>query len=208
MSYSNLTRCRISPIRSGNKRTLIMNKELQREEEAIILDFLPNGYSSDNRPSHMKTAIAQAVGIYNLNLLELVPKKDIFLQPLDEVYVGDEKREKIHHVSGKIHFNKLTGTAKTELEPALKMIVKEREGFFIEFFNKSQPLSTRMHSLELLPGLGKKLMWEIVEERRGDPFKNFEDLKTRIKTIDPEKLIIKRILKELSGEEKHNLFVK
>jgi len=111
-------------------------------------------------------------------------------------------------VAGKVFFNKLTGTARTELEPALKKIIKEREQDFIEFFNKSQPLSTRMHSLELLPGLGKKLMWDIVEDRRGDPFKNFEDLKNRIKTIDPDKLIMKRILKELSGNEKYNLFVK
>jgi putative nucleotide binding protein len=185
-----------------------MNKELQREEEAIVLDFLPNGYSSDNRPSHLKTAVAQAVGMYNLNLLELVPKKDVFLQPFDEVYVGDDKREKIHHVAGKIPFTKLTGTARAELEPALRTIIKEREGNFVDFFNKSQPLSTRMHSLELLPGLGKKLMWEIIEERRGDPFKSLADLKQRIKTIDPEKLIIKRILKELKGEEKYNIFVK
>ena len=185
-----------------------MNKETPREEEAIILDFLPNGHASDNRPSHMKTAIAQAIGMYNLNLLELVPQKDVFLQPFDEVYVGDGEREKIHHVAKKINFNDLTGTARAEIEPAIKKIIKEREADFIEFFNKSQPLSTRMHSLELLPGLGKKLMWEIVEDRRGDPFKNFEDLRKRIKTIDPEKLIMKRILKELDGEEKYNLFVK
>ena len=77
------------------------------------------------------------------------------------------------------------------------------------FFSKSQPLSTRMHSLELLPGLGKKHMWEIVEERRGDPFTSLENLKERVKLIpDPEKLIVKRVLKELEGNEKHMLFVK
>jgi len=48
----------------------MINKETPREEEAIVLDFLPNGYTSDKRPSHMKTAIAQAIGVYNLNLLE------------------------------------------------------------------------------------------------------------------------------------------
>lgn len=186
-----------------------MTEEKKREEQAIVLDFLPNGYASDSRPSHLKTAIAQAIGRNNLNLLELVPRKGTFLQPNEEVYVGDQKRDKIHHVIGKIPLDKLTPTAKAELEHILKQIVKDREKEFIEFFNKSQPLSTRMHSLELLPGLGKKHMWMIVEERRGDPFSSYENLKMRVKLIpDPEKLIIKRILKELEGSEKHNIFVR
>lgn len=183
--------------------------ENKREEEAIVLDFLSNGYSSDNRPSHLKTSIAQAIGKNNLALLELVPRKGIFLQPYEEVYVGDQKREKIHHVIGKIPMSKLTATARSELNHIIKQLVKDHEDEFIKFFNKSQPLSTRMHSLELLPGLGKKHMWEIVEERRGDPFLSYEDLKSRVKLIpDPEKLIIKRILKELEGDEKYMLFVK
>lgn len=185
-----------------------MIEQPKREEEAIVLDFLPNGYSDDVRPSHLKTSIAQAIGKNNLALLELIPRKDIFLQPYEEVYVGDGKRDKIHHVSGKIPITKLTVTAKGELEHVLKQIIKEREMEFVNFFNKSQPLSTRMHSLELLPGLGKKHMWEIVEERRGEDFKSFEDLKKRVHLIpDPEKLILKRILKELENDEKHKLFV-
>lgn len=183
--------------------------ETKREEEAIVLDFLSNGYASDTRPSHLKTAIAQAIGKNNLALLELVPRKGISLQPYEEVYVGDQKREKIHHVVGKINLDKLTSTARGELEHVIKQIVKAREQEFVDFFNKSQPLSTRMHSLELLPGLGKKHMWEIVEERRGDPFLSFDNIKARVKLIpDPEKLIIRRIIKELEGKEKHNIFVR
>ena len=186
-----------------------MSEDKRREEQAIVLDFLPNGYSTDTRPSHLKTPIAQAIGKNNLNLLELVPRKDIFLQPHEEVYVGDQKRDKIHHVIGKISVSKLTPTARAEMEFVIKQLVKNKEAEFIQFFNKSQPLSTRMHALELLPGLGKKHMWEIVEERRGEPFTSYENLKNRVKLIpDPEKLIIKRIIKELEGEEKHNIFIK
>jgi putative nucleotide binding protein len=87
--------------------------------------------------------------------------------------------------------------------------VQKNEAKFVDFFNKSQPLSTRMHTLELLPGLGKKHMWEIIEERRGEPFKNFEDLKTRVKLMpDPKKMIVKRIIMEIMGQEKHRLFVR
>ncbi|MGM5481087.1 MAG: DUF655 domain-containing protein [Nanobdellota archaeon] len=186
-----------------------MNREVKREEQAIILDYLPNGYMSDSRPSHRKTSIAQAIGRNNLALLELVPRKEVFLQPYEEVYVGDQKREKIHHVVGKIPLEKLTPTARSELDHVLMQIIKDREEDFVKFFNKSQPLSTRMHSLELLPGLGKKHMWEIIEERRGDPFESFDDIKKRIKLISsPEKLIVSRIIKELSGKEKHLFFVK
>lgn len=66
-----------------------------------------------------------------------------------------------------------------------------------------------MHQLELLPGLGKKHMWEIIEARDEKPFDNFEDIKKRVKLMpDPEKLIIKRVLSEMQGVEKHRLFVK
>lgn len=184
-------------------------KEIKREEEAIVLDYLSNGYASDTRPGHLKTSVSQAIGKNNLNLLELVPRKGVDLQPGEEVYVGDQKRDKIHHVIGKIPITKLTSTARGELDDTIKDIVHLRESEFVEFFNKSQPLSIRMHSLELLPGLGKKHMQMVVEERRGDPFKSFADIKTRVKLIpNPEKLIIKRIIKELEGEEKYSLFVK
>ncbi len=179
-----------------------------KEEKAIVLDFLQHGYPNDPRPSHRKTPIVQAMGLEHFTLLELVPKKDIFLQPLEDIYIGEGKRDKIHHIIGKITLDKLTGTARSELEFVVKDLVEKNEQKFVEFFNKAQPLTTRMHQLELLPGLGKKHMWEIVEERRVKPFADFQDIKARIKLMpDPEKIIIKRILLELEGTEKHMLFV-
>lgn len=180
----------------------------KREEEAVILDFLPNGYPFDNRPSHMKTPIAQALGKENFTILELVPKKGVFLQPLEEVYIGEAKRDKIHHINGKISYDKLTQTAKSEVEHTIKTLIMDHEKKFVDFFNNAQPLSTRMHVIELLPGVGKKHMWQIVEERRGEPFTSFADLKKRVKLMpDPEKVIIKRVMQEITGMEKHLLFV-
>ena len=78
----------------------------------------------------------------------------------------------------------------------------------MEFFNKAQPITIRMHQLELLPGLGKKHMNAIIEEREKEPFKSFEDLKARVKLIpDPEKIIMRRIMLEMEGKEKHKIFV-
>jgi len=180
----------------------------EKEEEAIVLDFLPNGYPFDTKQRGLKTPIVQAIGKNHFTLLELVPKKGIFLQPYEDVYIGEAKRDKIHHINGKIDVSKLTETAKSELEPVIKELVKKNESSFVEFFNKSQPLSTRMHVIELLPGVGKKHMWEIIEERRVEPFKNFADVKKRVKLMpDPVKVISKRIVEELSGKEKHMVFV-
>jgi len=179
-----------------------------KEEYAVILDFLPNGYSYDTRPSHKKTPIAQAIGKTHFVLLELVPKKEIFLQPYDEIYIGEGKRDKIHHIVGRLTQNKLSPTAKSELEFVVTDVVKKNEKTFIEFFNTAQPLTMRMHQIELLPGIGKKHMWMIIEERKDKPFESFEDLKSRVKLIsDPCKAVVKRILAELSGTEKHLLFV-
>ena len=181
---------------------------MQKEETAIILDFLPNGYPFDERPMYRKTAIAQAIGKEHFSLLELVPKKEASLQPNEEVYIGEGKRDKIHHIVGKIPFEKLTQTARQEVEFIIKDSVKKNEARFVEFFNKAQPMSTRMHQLELLPGLGKKHMWEIIEARKQKPFESFADIKARVKLMpDPEKAVIKRIINELMGTEKHRIFV-
>ena len=180
-----------------------------REETAVVLDFLQNGYPTDNRPSHMKTGIAQALGKTYFVLLELVPRKGVFMQPYQEVYIGDGKRDEVHHISGRLQEEKLTSTARSELQFVIKDLVQKQEQRFVDFFNTAQPLSTRMHVLELLPGLGKKHMWEIVEAREDKPFENFADIKKRVKLMpDPLKLIVQRILKEIEGKEKHRLFTK
>jgi putative nucleotide binding protein len=179
-----------------------------KEEYAIILDYLPNGYPFDNRPIHKKTAIAQAIGTKKFTILELVPKKGMNLQPNEQIYIGEGKRDKIHHIMGKLSVSKLTGTAQNQLEFVIRDIIDKNETDFVTFFNKAMPLSTRMHQLELLPGLGKKHMWQIIEERRGEEFKDFEDIKKRVKLLpDPKKAIVKRIILELNGNEKYNLFV-
>ncbi len=182
--------------------------EDKKEEIVIVLDFLPNGYPLDSRPLHLKTGIAQAIGKNHFVLLELVPKRGVFLTSGEEAYIGEGKRDKIHHIAGKLPMQKLTETAKTQLEYIIKEIIGKNESRFIEFFNKAQPLGTRMHQLELLPGLGKKHMWEIIEARDEKPFESFADLKKRVKLMpDPERTITKRIIKELEGKEKHRIFV-
>jgi putative nucleotide binding protein len=141
-------------------------------------------------------------------LLELVPKKDVKLQPNDEVYIGEGKRDQIHHIIGKLSLDKLTATGNSVLGDVIKYMIETQPKRFVDFFNKAQPLTTRMHQLELLPGVGKKHMWEIIEARRDKEFQDFQDIKNRVKLMpDPEKAVVKRIMLELSGNEKHRIFV-
>ena len=182
-------------------------EQRSKEEQLIVLDFLPHGYPFDKRPNHRKTPIIQAIGKDHFSLLELVPKKGVFVQPYEEVYVGEGKREKIHHILGKLPIERLTQTAKSGLEFVIKDLVKINEKKFVDFFNTAQPLTMRMHQIELLPGVGKKHMWEIIESRKEKPFENFADIKKRVRLMpDPEKTIIKRIILEILGKEKHRIF--
>ncbi len=179
-----------------------------REDVAVILDFLPNGYPFDTRPMHKKTPIAQALGKNHFILLELVPKRGIFLQPYEEVYMGEGKRDKIHHILGKIPADKLTETAKSELHFVIEDLVNKDEKRFVAFFNNAQPINMRRHQIELIPGVGKKHMWEILEKRAEKPFESFDDIKERVKLMpDPKKAVIKRILIEVTGEEERKLFI-
>jgi putative nucleotide binding protein len=180
----------------------------EKEEHAIVLDFLPNGMAGDNRPSHRRSALAQAMGKSRFTLLELVPKPDVFLQPNEEVYIGEGKRDKVHHINGRIGIDQLTNTARGELQFLVQDTVHKNEAHYVDWYNKAQPLSIRLHKLELLPGFGKKHLKEFLEERdeNGD-FTSFEEMRKRVKLMpDPEKLVVRRILAELEGKEKHRIF--
>jgi putative nucleotide binding protein len=64
--------------------------------------------------------------------------------------------------------------------------------------------------LEELPGLGKKTLIAILDAKKKGPFKDFADLGTRVPLLKgPEKLIVKRIVLELSDTAlKHYIFVR
>ncbi|MFH0752649.1 MAG: DUF655 domain-containing protein [archaeon] len=181
----------------------------QKEEYAIILDFLPNGYPFDTKPAHRKLPVAQAIGEKTFALLELAPKKEVNLQPNQRVYVGEGKRDEIHHIVGRILLDRLTQTARGELDFVIKELVTNNPQPFLDFFNKCGSINARRHQLELLPGIGKKHMWEILEQRKEKPFENFDDIKKRIKLLpNPEKSVIKRILLELNEDDKYKIFTR
>ncbi len=179
--------------------------KMQKEEYAIILEYLPNGYPLEGK----MMPIAQAIGKNNLTLLELVPRRGEALNIGEEVYIGDGKRDKIYYILGRLNREKLTESAKEQLQEFINKVVREREKQFIDFFNTSEAINKRVHQIELLPGMGKKHMREILDKRKEKPFESFDEMKDRISNLpDPEKAVEKRIIQELTNLERYNLFVR
>jgi len=181
-----------------------------KEQYAYILDYLPNGYSEDTRPIHLRNPLAQSRGADYFILLELSIKEGERVEIESRVFVGKGERDIVKHVERRLKYDELTHTALIDLPPVIEHIVKENEAKYVEFYNNAQPITTRLHMLELLPGIGKKMMWAIIDERKKGKFKGFREIEERVKGLHhPEKLIAKRIEEEIKDETiKYRLFAK
>jgi putative nucleotide binding protein len=178
---------------------------MTKEENAIILDYLPYGYPLEKK----MMPIAQAIGEKNFTLLQLIPRRGIKLELKEKVYIGEGKRDKIYYILGKLPVNKLTETAKVQLHEFVEKEISDNEPKFVDFFNNAAAINTRLHQFELLPGFGKKHTEAILKERQISLFTGFEDLKNRVSNLpDPKKAIEKRIIEEIDGKERYPLFVK
>jgi len=90
----------------------------------------------------------------------------------------------------------------------VETLVKNNEKRFVEVFNTLQPVTPRLHALELIPGIGKTFMRQILEERSRRPFTSFEDLQQRTGLREPAKLVSKRIVEEITGGSRISLFIR
>ncbi|MBI4399513.1 DUF655 domain-containing protein [Candidatus Micrarchaeota archaeon] len=175
------------------------------EEYGVVLDYLPYGKATDTK----REPIAQLVGGAYFTLLEVVPRAQTTFNIGEKIYVGKGVRDKVDHIKGRISYYELTSASKSELKNALKLIVKERESHFISFINKCGAVTIRLHQLELLPGIGKKHMLDILNEREKKPFENFEDLTKRIALLpDPINMVTSRIEEELKGSSKYYILTR
>jgi len=176
-----------------------------REEWVVVLDYLANGYAT----SFKKEPVAQAIGEQWFSLLELTPKPGVNLSLRERIYVGQDKREKIQFVKGRLLHEQLTNTAKNELLPVVEDIITRDEAKYVNFFNKAGPITMRQHSLELLPSIGKKHMSNIIDEREKKPFESFKDMRDRVTLMpNPVRVVAERIVEELEGKAKFNVFTR
>lgn len=175
------------------------------EDYAWVVEYLPMGHATQIK----REPIVQLVGENYFTLLEATVKPDATIVLGQRVYVGKENRKEIDHIKGRIKYEQLTNSAKESLPTVIKKIVEARESFFVNFINNAKPISIRVHTLDFLPGIGKKNMEALLKQREEKPFESFADIKARIPTLsDPASIFVNRIISELEGKEKQYLFVK
>ena len=180
--------------------------EKEIEDFAYVLDYTPRGKSAIIR--EREGALIQAIGEERLTLLEILAIAGANFVAGERIAIGKENRERISSVLGKLEYYELTSEAKNQLEPVLEIMIKKNESRYIAYFNELQPITPRLHALELIPGIGKTFMREIVNQRERKKFETFEELERRIGLRDPIRLVAKRVVEELSGGSRVTLFVR
>ena len=176
------------------------------EEYAYVLDFNPRGKSSTVRGR--EGIIITAIGEDRLTLLELLGVPNSSFEVGERLYIGKEGRTKILSVLGKMDYDHVSSSAQSELRGVVEKIVTQNETKFVEYLNNARPLTPRIHALELIPGIGKTYMKTMLEEREKKKFESYQDLQDRVGFKDPIKHITERIMDEITGESRMNLFVK
>ena len=177
------------------------------EATGVVLDFLPHGRTSDDRPQYEKDPLGYVLDYDDFALYEFIAESDA------NVSIGD----RIDVASGdfvtrysEIEYDELPGGAQSELAYVIEDIVDEQQQRFVDFYNDAQPITLRLHQLNLLPGIGKKLRNNILDERKRQPFESFEDLESRIDGLhNPKETLVDRIMEELREEDlKYRIFVR
>jgi len=178
---------------------------MKMEEWGYVLDYLPTGKPMDRTFE----AVAQVVGDRYLTLLEVIIIKGKDVKIDQKIGIGKDNRSEVEKIKRRMQFSELTNNARSALPKALEKIVGERENEFVNFFNRCGPITLRQHQLELIPGIGKKHMEDLLSEREKEPFKSFEEMKARIALLpNPAHMIVDRIMIELEGKDKYYLFVR
>ena len=176
------------------------------EEYAYVLDFSLRSKSITVRGK--EGIIIHSIGEEHLTLLELLGAQNVDFEIGERVFIGRDGRDKVLSVLGRLEYNDISQSAKNELLSIIEKIVSANERRFIDYINMAQPITPRIHALELIPGVGKTYMRTIIKERDKKKFESFADIQNRVGLREPSKLISKRIIEEVSGQSRMNLFVR
>ncbi len=176
------------------------------EEHAYVLDFVERGKSATVRGR--EGIIIVGLGEDRLTLLEILGVPDSTFEVGERIFIGKEGRTKVLSVLGKMDYNRISTSAQSEMPSVVEKIISQNEKRFIQYLNNAQPLTPRIHALELIQGIGKTYMKVMLDEREKTPFTDFNDLQNRVGLKEPIKQLTKRIVEEITGETRMNLFVK
>jgi len=176
------------------------------EEYAYVLDFKSRSKSTTVRGRI--GIIVIAIGEERLTLLEILGIENSTFDVGERIYIGKEGRTKVQSVLGKMDYVKISDSAKDEIPTVVESILTKNEAKFVDYINNAQPLTPRIHALELIPGIGKTYLNVIIKEREKGSFESFVDIEKRAGLKEPIKHMSQRIIEEISGETRMNLFVK
>ncbi|MDR5672913.1 DUF655 domain-containing protein [Halalkaliarchaeum sp. AArc-GB] len=176
---------------------------------AVVLDYFPHGHPDDSRPQFEKSPVAQAIGEDRFRLFEFTLTEDPDLNITDRIRIEPEQDERISRIR-KIDYDDLSSSAMSELEYAVEEMIDRDERRFVDFYNDAQPITLRLHQLNLLPGVGKKIRNTILDERKRGPFESFEEITERVSGLhSPKEVVVERIIEELREEDlKYKTFVR
>ena len=176
---------------------------------AVVLDYLAHGLSDDGRPQYEKSPAGYALSIDDFQLYQVAFDEEERLTIGSEVVVEPREEREIVTRAHPVEYEELSSGAQSELEYVVADIVEEDEERFVDFYNDAQPITLRLHQLNLLPGIGKKLRNGILDERKRKPFESFEELSERVSGLhDPDEILVERILEELRDDDlKYRTFV-
>jgi len=176
------------------------------EEYAYVLEYKSRIKSTTVRGR--TGTIIVAIGEERLTLLEILGIEGSTFDVGERIYIGKEGRTKVESVLGKMDYTKISDPAKNEIPRVVTLIVTQNEKKFVDYINNAQPLTPRVHALELIPGIGKTYLDVIIKEREKSLFENFNDIEKRAGLKEPINHLSQRIIEEISGETRMNLFVK
>jgi len=176
------------------------------EEYAYVLHF--NSKDRSQTVRGREGIIIIAIGEERLTLLEILGSENSIFEIGEKIYIGKEGRTKVQSVLGKLDYNQIPSSAQSEVRNVVESIVNNNEQRFVDYVNNSQPLTSRKHSLELIPGIGKTYLKLILEQIHKNKFTNYQDMEERAGLKDPVHHITQRIMEEITGETQFRLFVK
>ena len=183
------------------------NTQLRKyEEHAYVLDFKSRGKSITVRGR--TGVIVNAIGEERLALLEILGVENSTFDVGERIYIGKEGRTKVKSVLGKIDYTKMSILTQNEIPRIIELIVTKNEKRFVDYLNNAQPITPRIHALELIPGIGKTYMNVLIQEREKKLFESYSDIEKRTGFKEPIKHLSQRILEEISGKTRMNLFAK
>lgn len=182
-----------------------IHSQKKYEEYAYILDFNSRGKSQMIKGR--EGPIIQALGEDRLTLLEILALNGVDFTLGERIYIGKEGRTKVISVLGKLSYEELSSESSNELENVAQKVILNNEARYVDIFNSLHPLTPRLHALELIPGIGKTFMNQIIKERSIMPFTSFDNIQERVSLKEPSKHIAKRVVEELSGSSRITIFV-